>query len=225
MKIAIIPARGGSKRIPRKNIRPFLGKPIMAYSILAALSSKLFDQVAVSTEDDEIGGVAIRLGAAWLHRPAGLADDFIGTQAVMRHALGIYPGVKLACCIYATAPFIEASDIQKGHDALLQNPDRQYAFSVTSYEFPAQRALRMDKTTNMIEAVTPEHAETRSQELEHWWHDAGMFYWGHPEAFLQDLPLYSNYSIGVQIPRYRVQDIDTEDEWRRAELMHLALTG
>ena len=179
MKLAVIPARGGSKRIPRKNIREFCGRPIIGYSIDAALAAGLFDHVAVSTDDEEIAAVAEKLGAKTpFRRPAELADDHTGTQAVVKHAVDWYqregqpPSV--VCCIYATAPFLQARLIIEGHDVLIRSA-KDYTFSVTSFAFPIQRALRMTDGGE-VQAMWPEHSGTRSQDLEHAYHHAGQFY-------------------------------------------------
>jgi len=222
MKLAVIPARGGSKRIPRKNIRNFCGKPIIAYSIEAALASDIFDKVIVSTDDDEIASVAREFGAEIpFMRPDEIADDRTGTNAVVKHAIQWYQdrahSISLACCIYATAPFVRPEYLIEGHDKLI-NSDKSFAFSVTSFAFPIQRAIRISGKGE-IEAIWPEYINARSQDLEEAYHDAGQFYWGRPEAFLNDKVTYSNISIPVILPRYLVQDIDTNEDWRRAELM------
>ena len=185
MKLAVIPARGGSKRIPRKNIREFCGKPIIAYSIEAALASDLFDHVIVSTDDNEIASVAKELGAETpFMRPAEIADDHTGTNAVVKHAIQWYQersqSISLACCIYATAPFVSPVYLREGHDKLI-NSDKSFAFSVTSFPFPIQRAIRINRKGE-VEAFWPEHINTRSQDLEEGYHDAGQFYWGKPDA-------------------------------------------
>ncbi|MGY4462167.1 pseudaminic acid cytidylyltransferase [Bradyrhizobium sp. LB13.1] len=226
MKIAIIPARGGSKRIPRKNIRPFCGKPIVAYSIDAARLSGLFDHVVVSTEDDEIAAVAKEHGAEIpFMRPKEIADDFTGTNAVVKHAISWFieqgHGVSHACCIYATAPFVQVRHLCEGHESLTQS-DAAFAFSATSYAFPVQRALRIT-ATGRVDAIFPEHRLTRSQDLEPAYHDAGQFYWGAARAFLEDIPVFSQKSIGIILPRYLVQDIDTLEDWEQAEFMYRAL--
>lgn len=223
MKIAVIPARGGSKRIPRKNIRLFCGKPIMAYSISAAQQTGLFDQIVVSTDDEEIASVARACGATTpFVRPRAIADDFTGTNAVVKHAIGWFNGqghdITLACCIYATAPLLEARFIQDGYDALVGS-DADFAFSVTSYAFPIQRALRL-APNGRVDAMYPEHRMTRSQDLEPAYHDAGQFYWGTARAFLEDTPLFSPQSVGIVLPRFLVQDIDTLEDWEQAELMY-----
>lgn len=226
MRAAIIPARGGSKRIPRKNIRPFAGQPIIAHSIQTAWASGLFDEVVVSTDDDEIAGVAREHGAAVpFRRPPDLADDHATTIAVIQHALGWFADngrdVDLACCIYATAPFLCAADLADGLAKLLDS-GRSFAFSVTSFEFPIQRALRL-RPDGAVEAFAPEHTDTRSQDLEPAYHDAGQFYWGRAAAFREGRVLFSPESVPVILPPYRVHDIDTEEDWVRAELAYQAL--
>ncbi|MEH2610386.1 pseudaminic acid cytidylyltransferase [Bradyrhizobium sp. AZCC 1693] len=226
MKIAVIPARGGSKRIPRKNIRTFCGKPIIAYSIAAAQQTGLFDQVVVSTDDEEIASVAREFGATTpFIRPSEIADDFTGTNAVVKHAVAWFNAqsndVTHACCLYATAPLVQARFITEGYEALSRS-DAAFAFSVTSYAFPIQRAMRITPD-GRVDAIYPEHRMTRSQDLEHAYHDAGQFYWGTARAFLEDMPLFAPHSIGVILPRHLVQDIDTLEDWERAELMYQAV--
>lgn len=223
MKIAVIPARGGSKRIPRKNIRMFCGKPIIAYSITAAQQTGLFDQVVVSTDDEEIASVAREFGATTpFIRPKEIADDFTGTNAVVKHAVTWFNGqasnVTHACCLYATAPLVQARFIAEGYEALSRS-DVAFAFSVTSYAFPIQRAVRI-MPNGRVDAIHPEHRMTRSQDLEPAYHDAGQFYWGTARAFLEDMPLFAPHSIGVILPRHLVQDIDTLEDWDQAELMY-----
>jgi pseudaminic acid cytidylyltransferase len=222
VKIAVIPARGGSKRIPRKNIRPFCGKPIIAYSIAAAKESALFDEIVVSTDDEEIAAVARDFGATTpFMRPKQIADDFTGTNAVVKHAITWFAeqgsAVAHACCIYATAPLIQSRFIREGYERLSAS-DAAFAFSVTDYAFPIQRAVRVT-TDGRVEALHPEHRMTRSQDLEAAYHDAGQFYWGTAHAFLDDVPLFSSRSIGVILPRLLVQDIDTAEDWEQAEAM------
>ena len=226
MKIAVIPARGGSKRIPRKNIRMFCGKPIIAYSISAAQQTGLFDQVVVSTDEEEIASVAREFGATTpFVRPKELADDFTGTNAVVKHAVAWFNAqsndVTHACCLYATAPLVQARFISEGYEAL-SGSDAAFAFSVTSYAFPIQRAVRVTPE-GRVDAIYPEHRMTRSQDLEHAYHDAGQFYWGTARAFLEDLPVFAPHSIGVILPRHLVQDIDTLEDWDQAELMYRAI--
>jgi pseudaminic acid cytidylyltransferase len=225
LRLCVIPARGGSKRIPRKNIRPFAGRPIMAYSIETALESGLFDRVMVSTDDEEIAEVARRLGAEVpFMRPAGLADDQTGTNTVVRQAIQWHAvnavQVAQACCLYATAPFIQARYLSEGLDRLLA-AGKSFVFSVTPYPFPIQRAIRLNPQGE-VEALYPEFRQTRSQDLEPTYHDAGQFYWGTAQAFLDEVPLFSSAALPVLLPPHLVQDIDNEEDWRRAELMYRA---
>jgi len=226
MKLCVIPARGGSKRIPGKNIRSFAGKPIIAYSIEAAIESGCFDHVIVSTDDDNIAEVARNYGAEVpFVRPAKLSDDYSGTTAVTAHAIHWFKENKYhpeeVCCLYATAPFVSSKDIQEGLIKLTETSS-DYAFSVTSYAFPIQRAIRINKLGG-VDMFTPEHLNTRSQDLEEAFHDAGQFYWGKAEAWLNGKSIFSPLSHPVILPRYRVQDIDTQEDWQRAELMFMAL--
>lgn len=225
MKIAVIPARGGSKRIPRKNIRMFAGRPIIAWSISAALQSKLFDIVCVSTDDEEIASIARRFGAdVPFIRPSALSDDYTGTDAVVAHAiqvLGGVAGVELACCIYATAPFVTPESLTRGYQTLIESR-KQFAFSVTTYPFPVQWALRLTPD-NGVEPISPSALKRRSQDLEEAYHDAGQFYWGRADAFVAGKPFFTADAAPVILPRYEVQDIDTEEDWVRAEAMFMAI--
>ena len=224
--VAIIPARGGSKRIPRKNIRFFSGKPIIGYSIEAAKQSGLFNRVIVTTDDEEIASVAESFGAEIpFLRPAELADDYTGTNDVVKHALLWLKehdfAFEYACCIYATAPFLQVKYLQLGLEYLVKT-NKSFAFSVTSYTFPIQRALRINKD-GLVEPLYPGNTFKRSQDLEETYHDAGQFYWGKAKAFMNDIVTYSTESVPIILPHFLVQDIDTEDDWRRAELMFKAL--
>ena len=226
MRVAIIPARGGSKRIPRKNIKDFCGKPMIAWSIEAAKTSGCFDKIIVSTDDQEIASIARQWGAEVpFMRPPELSDDYTGTIPVMRHAiqwLEMHEGkVDYACCIYATAPLIVAQDLQAGW-ALINGAGCDYAFSVTSYAFPIQRAIRINEQ-GRVAMFSPEHLMSRSQDLEEAWHDAGQFYWGTPKAWCEERAIFSQGSVPVKLPRHRVQDIDTTEDWTRAEWLLRAL--
>ena len=227
MKVAIIPARGGSKRIPRKNIKEFCGKPIIGWPIEAALNSKCFDRIIVSTDDAEIAEVARVYGAETpFVRPAELSNDHAGTIPVVAHAIQWLQAnenpVGKACCIYATAPFVLATDLRLGLE-ILESSGADYAFSVTSFPFPIQRAVRIT-TENRVQMFQPQHFNTRSQDLEEAWHDAGQFYWGASSAWLSNKPVFSEDAAPVVLPRFRVQDIDTLEDWQRAENMfHLLL--
>lgn len=222
MTVAVIPARGGSKRIPRKNIRAFCGQPMIAWSIRAAAGSGCFDRVIISTDDAEIADVARGLGAEVpFLRPAELSDDHATTIDVMRHAALWLGSDAPLCCLYATAPFVRAADLQAGK-ALLESGAWDYAFPVTGFEFPIQRALRRaaDGTVAMFD---PQYERTRSQDLEEACHDVGQFYWGRAEAWREGRSVYGPRSTTLTLPRHRVQDIDTPEDWLRAELMFAAL--
>lgn len=228
MNIAIIPARGGSKRIPRKNIRPFLGKPMIAWSIEAAKASGLFEQIIVSTDDEEIAAIAKRAGAQVpFMRPPELSDDFTGTIPVIAHAVqwALTQGMSLdaVCCIYATAPFIQSADLARGLHAL-NGGTWQYAFSATDFAAPIFRAFKQTATGG-VEMFYPEHFNSRSQDLPIALHDAGQFYWGRPTAWHEGKRIFDPHSTAVMIPRWRVQDIDTPEDWVRAELIAPTLVG
>lgn len=222
MKLAIIPARGGSKRIPRKNIKLFHNVPMLAWTIMAAQKSGCFDRIIVSTDDAEIAEVGRTYGAeSPFIRPAALADDYTTTVDVVRHAISwVSDNVSLpssVCCLYATAPFLRPEDLRTGLTVLNSN-GLNYVFSATTYDFPVQRALR--KTSEgRVEMLMPEHFLTRSQDLTEYFHDAGQFYWGTPKAWLSGEPVFSTNSAMVELPRWRVQDIDTVEDWIQAELM------
>lgn len=227
MKLCVIPARGGSKRIPGKNIREFCGKPMIAWSIEAAIKSGCFDRIIVSTDNYEIADIAKAYGAEIpFMRPANLADDFTETTVVIANAIQWYidhnEKPDHVCCIYATAPFIQAKDINRGLDSLL-NCRADFAFSVSSYAFPIQRAIRITNDQR-VEMLQPEHLNTRSQDLERAWHDAGQFYWGKTMAWLEGKKIFSSNAVPVILPRYRVQDIDMQEDWVHAELMFSALS-
>lgn len=226
MRIAVIPARGGSKRIPRKNIKDFCGKPMIAWSIEAAKASGLFDHIIVSTDDAEIAKVAKHWGAEVpFVRPADLSNDDAGTTEVIAHATqwAISQGwpVTAVCCIYATAPFVQAADIQRGLEAL-ESGDWAYAFSVTNFAASIFRSFQINAEGG-IEMFFPEHFSTRSQDLPTALHDAGQFYWGYPSAWMTGKRIFDRLSVPVIIPRWRVQDIDNQDDWMRAELIYRQL--
>tara|TARA_R110002012_G_scaffold40878_6_gene112365 strand:+ start:1658 stop:2359 length:702 start_codon:yes stop_codon:yes gene_type:complete len=225
MNLAIIPARGGSKRIPGKNSKMFCGKPLIAYSIEAAKNSELFDKIIVSTDSQRIADIAIKCGAdVPFMRPEHLSDDFTGTVPVVKHAikfvqeLGEEPDH--TCCIYATAPFLQVTALKDGFKRLKADVSKHFAFSVTSFPFPIQRALKMQN--GGVYPFSPQDIPKRSQDLEEAYHDAGQFYWGKSEAFLKGTPTFSETSIPIVLPRHLVQDIDTLEDWERAELMYKA---
>jgi len=222
MNIAIIPARGGSKRIPRKNIRPFNGHPIIYWSIKAARECALFDHIIVSTDDIEIAEISQQCGAEVpFIRPAELADDYSTTGEVMAHAIRWTKqqgwNLSTACCIYATAPFIRSMDLVAGLEKL-QAGNWSYVFTATEFAAPIFRAFHMEQTGGLA-MFFPEHYKSRSQDLPAALHDAAQFYWGTPDAWLEEKPLFAAHSSIITIPRWRSIDIDTEDDWRRAERM------
>lgn len=219
-RAVVIPARGGSKRIPHKNIRDFCGAPIIKWSIDAAIDSGLFDHVMVSTDDPAIAMVAKQFGAETpFVRPAALSDDFTGTGPVVAHAIdwlrrsGEFPDP--VCCLYATAPFVTVGDLVAGLEAL-EREKAEFAFSATTYPYPIQRALRL-RDDGRIEMLQPENFARRSQEFGETYHDAGQFYWGRAESWLSSKPLFECDAVPVILPRYRVQDIDSPEDWERAE--------
>lgn len=222
MKIAVIPARGGSKRIVRKNIKQFCGKPMLVWSVEAAKASQLFDRIIVSTDDAEIADVAQHWGAEVpFIRPAELSDDHTGTTAVIAHAIrwlqdnGVKPSA--VCCIYATAPFVQAGDIK---DALAKFEDGgwQYVFPATTFGYPIFRAIER-QANGKLRMFFPEHFHSRSQDIPEAIHDAGQFYWGLPQAWLENKQIFDHWSSVVMLPRWRVQDIDTPEDWTRAEIL------
>ncbi|MFJ3484455.1 pseudaminic acid cytidylyltransferase [Pseudomonas sp. NPDC090202] len=222
--VAIIPARGGSQRIPRKNLKPFNGEPMIVGSIRTALDSGVFDAVVVSTDDEEIAEVARAHGASVpFMRPAELADAYTGTAAVIQHGIAaLERPYDFVCCIYATAPLLQARYLRQGLEALKAAPDKSYAFSVCSFGFPIQRALKIN-ADGSLDAMHPEYRNVRSQDLPAAWQDAGQFYWGRREAWLRGDVIFSDVSLPVILPRHLVQDIDTEEDWLRAEYLYAAL--
>ena len=226
MIAAIIPARGGSKRIPNKNIKSFAGQPIISYSIKAAQETNLFDRIIVSTDSEEIAEIAKSYGAKVpFIRPGELADDFIGTMPVVFHALSWLNKHELStdyfCCIYATAPFVRPDYIKKGFD-LIKDKNAAAAFSVTTFPYPIFRALKIDENGH-IRMFWPEYENTRSNDLQDTYHDAGQFYWGNTEKFVEGKTFLSSDAVPIVIPRYLVQDIDTPEDWETAEKMYSVL--
>ena len=222
----MIPARGGSKRIPRKNIKPFHGKPVIGYAIESALVSKTFDRVIVSTDDSEIAEVAEALGAELpFIRPPELADDHTPTVPVIAHAIRACDelgwGIEDVCCIYPCVPFISSDDLSTALE-LLVSTKAHYLFPVTGFPSPVQRALRR-LPDGSVRPFQPEHATTRTQDLEPGYFDAGQFYWGRKCAWLDGLNIHLNGTTLV-IPEWRVVDIDTPADWERAELLYTTLS-
>ena len=220
--VAIIPARGGSKRIPNKNIKLFAGQPIISYSIRVAQETGLFDRIIVSTDSLEIAAIAREYGAEVpFRRPAELANDFAGTAEVVCHAIewlakeGMQP--EFICCIYPTAPFIQASYLKQGYDKLVSS-DATSVFSITTYPYPIYRSLKITEKDH-IKMIWPEYANFRSQDLPEAYHDAGQFYWANTNKFRKGKALFAKDSLSVILPRYLVQDIDTSEDWETAEIM------
>lgn len=224
MNVAIIPARGGSKRIPRKNIKLFFDKPMISYSIEAAINSKLFDRIIVSTDDEEISGIALEYGAEVpFIRPADLSCDQTTTVPVVKHTIEalLHSGVSdidYVCCIYAAAPFIMVNDLKLAYEKI-QHSNADYCLPVTTYPYPVQRSLHLNES-GLIKMKNPEYNYIRSQDLDTCYHDVGQFYFGRTAAWLQDKPILSGKSLPIIIPRMRVQDIDTQEDWDFSELMY-----
>lgn len=223
-KIAIIPARGGSKRIPRKNIKEFLGKPIIAYSVETALQSGLFDEVMVSTDDEEIAEVAKRYGAnVPFMRSKENADDFATTAAVLQETLAKYKmqggNFEYGCCIYPTAPFTNCRILIEGFQKL-ETKQLDTVFPVVAFSYPIWRGLKVNRE-GKTEMVWPEYLNTRSQDLEKVYHDAGQWYWFNCRK-LKDR-LFTDNSGCVELNEMEVQDIDNETDWKFAEIKYKAL--
>jgi len=226
MKVAIIPARGGSKRIPRKNIKEFNGKPIIAWAILAAQESGLFDYIIVSTDDDEIKSVSEKYGAIVpFIRPVDISDDYTPTVSVMSHAVGkideLYQHVEYACCIYPCSPLLLSSDIVRAFN-MLESTGADFVYPVVEYPHPIFRSMSQSEDGKM-KFLYPEYELTRTQDLEKVFHDAGQFYWGKAKSW-RGLKKMHTDGLGMEIPSYRVVDIDNEDDWKRAELMSQSRT-
>jgi pseudaminic acid cytidylyltransferase len=219
--IAVIPARGGSKRIPRKNIRQFAGKPMLAYAISAAQQSGLFDHIVVSTDDQEIAELARREGAETpFVRPSELADDYSTTVSVVAHAIQAIESmgwkIDFVCCIYPCVPFIDATDLSEAL-TLLESTGANYCLPVTEYSSPIQRAL-VRGGDGRVTPFFPEFELARTQDLEVAYHDTGQFYWGRRSSWLNSERIHSN-SVGYVLPSWRVVDIDTENDWARAQIL------
>ena len=219
--IAIIPARGGSKRIPKKNIREFCGKPMISWTIKEAKKSKLFDEIVVSTEDREIADIAKEYGATIpFHRPIELADDFSTTHSVVLHGikslLNLSWDFDMVCCLYPCSPFITYQDLIATYNLLKEN-NSLYVYPVTPYSHPIQRAMSLS-SNNKLEYVDRANETTRTQDLETRYHDTGQFYWGSKDLWLTTDKIHSN-AVGYAIPASRVVDIDEPDDWKLAELL------
>ena len=224
INVCIIPARGGSKRIPHKNIRPFCNRPIVQYTIDAALACGCFKRVIVSTDDVNIKTVAAGAGAEVpFDRPEALADDHSTVLTSVKHAIewlkteGETPDY--VCMVYATAPFLTGSVLRQSYEQLRVAGKKVYCLGVTEFRYPIQRAVYRTRDGG-IRMFQPEHFFSRSQDLVKAYHDAGQFLWGTAEAFLRELPVFEAHTIPFMLPSYQVQDIDTEDDWIRAEMMY-----
>lgn len=224
MRVCVIPARGGSKRIPRKNMKSFLGKPMLAYAVDVARQAELFDAIVVSTDDDEIAALAASLGVDVVARPASLADDFTPTVPVIAHAIETLQtsgkAVKTACCIYPSAVFVQPADLRLAYQQLLQD-NLAYVFPVTEFASAPQRAL-MRTESGKMQPLFAGFAGQRTQDLIPAFYDAGQFYWGQVSAWLAGDNIHQ-HGYGMVIPHWRVVDIDTPDDWRRAELYYQVL--
>ncbi len=226
--IAIIPARGGSKRIHSKNIKLFCGKPILAYSIEAALQSKIFETVIVSTDDEKIAKIAKKFGAEVpFMRPKHLADDYTSTSSVIKHTVIEWEilgnEINLVCCIYATAPFLQKEYIVKAVNELKKQTNKTSAFTVCKFNYPIQRSFTIESPDQNVTPVDSSALPKRSQDLPSVYHDAGQFYLAQKNDFLHNsFNVFSPNSIPIILPHYLVQDIDDEDDWRRAEYMYQA---
>lgn len=221
-KVAIIPARGGSKRIPRKNIKQFFGKPLIAWVIEKALSADCFDKIIVSTDDEEIAEVAKHYGAEVPYlRDVSLAGDHVATRPVINDTIRRLEimGVQadLLCCIYPTAALMLSNDLIEALK-VLEASDHSFVFSCTEYPHPVERSFKIHKQRG-IEMLFGEHRLSRTQDIQPTFYDAGQFYWGKKEAFLANESMFSDKSLPWILPSYRTCDIDTEEDWKRAELL------
>jgi N-acylneuraminate cytidylyltransferase len=220
--LAIIPARGGSKRIPGKNIRPFLGKPILAYSVETALESHLFEEVMVSTDDEEIARIAKENGSSVpFPRSAETANDYAGIAEVLIEVIESYAamgrGFDTVCCLFPTAPLITEPDLRAGFEKLNAG-SFDSVFPVTRFPYPIGRSLRMEGDRVLMN--WPENYPKRSQDLPLAFHDCGQFYWLRVDRFLKARRVFTENSGAIELPSTRVQDIDTEDDWRICELKY-----
>jgi pseudaminic acid cytidylyltransferase len=226
--LCIIPARGGSKRIPRKNIRPFLGEPIITHPIRAALAAGCFDEVMVSTDDEEIAAVARAAGASVpFMRSQENASDQAGTVPVLREVLAGYAAsdrrFELGCCIYPTAVFATPTLLQRGRDLLASDPAADSVIPVVRYGYPIQRSLRLEN--GRLAMRWPEHLQTRSQDLEPAYHDAGQFYWFRTASLLREGRLMTANARGLELSEAEVQDVDKEVDWQLAEIKRQRLSA
>jgi len=222
MKICIIPARGGSKRIPRKNIKMLNGKPMIAWPIETALKTSLFDRIIVSTDDPEIADIAISHGAEVpFVRPVELSDDFTSTRDVVIHTLDFLQREncipKWTCCIYPTTPFLKTEYLLESFHELIQQ-DLDFVFSSIYYDHPIQKAFYVRPDKSLVR-LFPENRFARTQDLESALHDAGQFYWGNTQSFIEKKDSIESNSAAYILPKFLIQDIDTIDDWIRAEMI------
>ncbi len=222
MNIVIIPARGGSKRIYRKNIQNFCGKPIIYWPIKIAQKSKLFDKIIVSTDDREIAEIAKSLGAETpFYRPTKLSDDYCGVSPVLSHAILWLENksyeIENVCCVYPTSVFLNKKDLIKGFDILTAG-GWSYVFSATKFSYPIFRSFKKRGKAG-VEMLFPEYYDSRSQDLPNAYHDAAQFYWAKPTTWKKEEKIFDKNSFPIIIPNWRVQDIDEEQDFKRAELL------
>lgn len=224
-RLCIIPARGGSKRIPRKNIKPFMGKPIIAYSIEAALYSGIFDEVMVSTDDEEIACVARQYGATVpFLRSAETSNDYATTVDVLLEVVNKYKEqgkvFDTICCLYSTAPFVTSERLKEASSQISENVDA--CFTIVQYSYPIQRSLRINEN-EYVEMKFPEHLKSRTQDLEKVYHDAGQFYFVKTEALFQEETVWCKRTAPLILSELEVQDLDTLTDWQLAEMKYQLL--
>jgi pseudaminic acid cytidylyltransferase len=223
--LAIITARGGSKRIPRKNIRDFLGYPIIKYSIQAAANGNCFDEIMVSTDDKEIAAIAEQYGATIpFYRSEATSNDFATTSDVVEEVIFEYKKrgktFQYCCCIYPTVPFINADHLRRGFD-ILRSTGADSAIPIVRFSYPIQRALKTEN--GRLSMIWSENLNARSQDLMPAYHDVGQFYWFKVESFLIQKKLFMDYTVPIEIPESEVQDIDNEEDWKIAEIKYTIL--
>ena len=220
--LCIIPARGGSKRIPRKNIKPFMGKPIMAYSIEAALKSELFDEVMVSTDDEDFAEVARQYGASVpFLRSEATANDYATTVDVLLEVLETYKQqgkvFDSICCLYSTAPFVTSERLKEAYSKLSDNIDA--CFTIVEYSYPIQRSLKINEV-GQVEMKYPEHLKSRTQDLEKVYHDAGQFYFVKTKTLIDEKTVWCKHTAPLVLSELEVQDLDTLTDWQLAEMKY-----
>jgi pseudaminic acid cytidylyltransferase len=222
MNIAVIPARGGSKRIPKKNIKPFYGKPIIYWPIKKAIKSNLFDKIIVSTDDNQIRDLAKEYGAEVpFVRPKAISDDYTATSDVIVHAIEFFKKksyeIDNVCCLYPTSVFFSKDDLASGFKAL-KKKKWKFSLSVTKYNYPIARSFELIKDGG-LKMIYPENFSKRTQDFKTLYHDAAQFYWGKKSAWLEKSQLFGQSSFPIKIPSWKIQDIDEIEDWKRAELL------